>query len=134
VTLDELEAAIWHELPRLSSGYAPDRCAAMNAVLDHIEDYATAQNAIFGEQAIRRAVLEAATRAPRTQPAPQLPRVAAGWTELSVHWQKPGAGQAVAACHGRPTTAQVTAERGRVTCGSCTGSAAWRKSLLGVAS
>jgi len=129
MSLDELEAAIWHQVPGLASGYAPDRRAAMNAVLGHIEDYTITQCGIFGEQAIRRAVLEAATRSAHQHPtpAPQRPRVTGGWAELPVHWQKPGATAAVAACHGRPTTAQVTADRGQVTCGSCAASAAWRE-------
>lgn len=45
-----------------------------------------------------------------------------------IHWQKPGERRlVVAACHGRRTTAQVTTNPARVTCGTCRESRAWQR-------
>jgi hypothetical protein len=129
VNREELEALIWQHMPGLASSYAPDRYAAMNAVLGHIDDYTTAQcvaaitSPDLGEQATRRGVLEAATRPKRThRPLPPLPPL----DGPPVHWQKPAAATGTAACKGRAAS-PVTTDYGLVTCGSCVASAAWRK-------
>jgi hypothetical protein len=51
---------------------------------------------------------------PRWQPTPP------------VHWQHPARPDGTAVCHGRQTTAPVTTDRARVTCGTCREARAWR--------
>jgi hypothetical protein len=72
MTREGLEAAIWEHSPGLAATRTADRYAAMNAILAAADSYATAQcmTALAlpdaDAQAQRRAVLEAATRRPRT--------------------------------------------------------------------
>ena len=46
-------------------------------------------------------------------------------TEPVVHWQHPGRDR-TAVCHGRKTTAPLTRDRTRVTCGTCRQSRTWK--------
>jgi hypothetical protein len=100
---EALEAVIWRVVTRPDEATQAQRVRAVLAAADDYAEY------VGGITAERRAVL-----APPPPP-------------LAVHWQLPGREAGAASCHGRLTRSPVTSEWGKVTCGNCTQSRAWRE-------